>query len=955
MVTPAPRLERMPTGVTAFGPFRLDASAGRLWRDGGIVHLRPKTWDVLCVLVANPGRLLTKDDLLGAVWGGAAISDTIPSISVAEIRRALGDDTQQPRYVETVHGRGFRFIAPLAAPASEPAVPTVEPLPTRHPFVGRTQELAMLDGILAPESADCRLVLVAGEAGIGKTTLVAQFLQRLRHARPSAATSLANPQARAIIVGQGQCLAHSCEGYPYWPILGALQDMASAHREVVDALRTHAPSWLLRLPTLLQAGEADALRRRTESTDPGRVVDEMFALLRALAPLVWVFEDLHWADTATLDLLAWVADNRGLDGVCTIGTVRLADAMARAHGIARMRRESRRRGRCREINLAGLGEADVAAYLGLRLPQLRVPAWLPARLLERTGGNPFFLEHTVDHLVAASVLVDGAVGANHDELRLTQAVDAVPSTLRELVRDEIAALTDDERRIVQAASIVGLTTDGAAIAGAVAAPVEHVDAVCHELARRTTILIRGGDVVWPDGTASGRYDFRHALYQKVLYDDQPPALRREAHRRIGRGMARGFGAQAGEVAGVLASHFERGGESERAVFYHHLAAQEATRQHAAREAVTHLRRALALLPNVDERAAWEWKLLSDLGRILPALQGFGSTDLIDLYVRVRGLRSSGADAASERTAMAGLLLANLMQRRPQPAEELAHEILAMADDDADPTSRAYAELLMGAVLYHHGDIDGTIEHAERSLAVAPPELRLGPIEHRCTALVMSGAALWQVGQSERGLERAQAALLHARGADVDPFNVVLSLQPLLAIHQWRGDAAAALELASALTLEVERQGIDQARACAELIEAWARQQRGESTLAAAKVTSGVDALARHGSMMQTAYLLTVAVEVLVEQQQYARAAELLDEATASIEAGEARWWEPELHRWRAIVGHHLDGPRSAEHVAQGLRRSFDLAKLQGAHALHERTAETARRLGMASDSEVRLP
>ena len=86
---------------------------GQLWRGDEEIRLRPKTWDLLCLLVTNPGRLLSKDEIIDAVWGGAAVSDNMPGISVAELRRALQDDTRRPRFIETVHRRGFRFIAAI--------------------------------------------------------------------------------------------------------------------------------------------------------------------------------------------------------------------------------------------------------------------------------------------------------------------------------------------------------------------------------------------------------------------------------------------------------------------------------------------------------------------------------------------------------------------------------------------------------------------------------------------------------------------------------------------------------------------------------------------------------------------------------------------------------------------------------------------------------------------------
>ena len=93
-----------------FPPFRLDATNAQLWRGDQAINLRRKTFDVLLYLVDHPGRLVTKAALLDAVWAGVMVSDSMPATCVAELRRALGDEAKTPRFIETVHGRGYRFI-----------------------------------------------------------------------------------------------------------------------------------------------------------------------------------------------------------------------------------------------------------------------------------------------------------------------------------------------------------------------------------------------------------------------------------------------------------------------------------------------------------------------------------------------------------------------------------------------------------------------------------------------------------------------------------------------------------------------------------------------------------------------------------------------------------------------------------------------------------------------------
>jgi len=922
------------------------------------VHLRPKTWEVLCLLAANPGRLLTKDDMLDNVWAGSSVSDTMPSISVAELRRALQDDPKRPRYVETVHGRGFRFIAKMTtagelgeieSPHGDPPRPPHAAAGDGSPFVGRVAELARLEDLIASPNPQCRMILVSGDSGIGKTSLTRRFLDRIESGK-------ANSARRLPIVGWGQCLAHFGEGHPYLPVLGVLRSLCSGRPRVLEHLRETAPSWLARLPDLVTAVELDELRQRTASASPTRVLEEMAAFVRAAGPVVWALEDLHWADEATLDLVAVLAENLSLVDFWVIGTVRLAEAVGMAHPVTRMRRELLRRGRCREILLEGLAERDVVEYLECQMEAgVSYPDWLPRRLLFHSNGNPFLLAHTLEHLRGRGVLPSAAASAEVVAARLEAALDAVPDTLRDVIEDDIGRLTAAERNVLAAASLAGLEVDAAMIAAASGAEVEASDTICADLARRSHFLRRLGETTWPDGTVSGRYAFRHALYQKVLYENLPPSARRASHGRIGRALVVAFGEQANEIATVIADHFERGGDNDQAVTYHLLAARASSERHASREAALHLRCALKLLPHTtNDREAREAEILRELGKVLPALQGFADPGLLALYMRARSLQIKGAPAGDAVTPLIGQLLANLMQRQPYPAEELAREMLEMTASSEEKAPRAHAETLMGAVLYHQGDLAGTIDHADRALALAPESLTFGPMDLRCSALVMSGAALWQAGQPDAGLERALRGL-SVTGTSMHPFNRIITLQPLLAIYQWRGDVDAALATARDLAATVREQGILQAEACALLIEAWALFEGGNPTASADGVERGLAALREHGTMMQSVYLLTVAVEVMVGLGRLREASELLGEASALIDAGDARWWEPELRRWRAVLL-GLSQPGDAGDEAEAcFQASFNLAALQGSASLSLRTANSLAqvRQGQKRHAEAR--
>jgi DNA-binding winged helix-turn-helix (wHTH) protein len=130
-----------------FAPFRLDPVNGQLWRDNEEIILRPKTFEVLRYLAEHPGQLVTKAALLDAVWAELAVGDTMPAICIGELRKALGDTARMPQFIETIHRRGYRFIAKVTT-ATTPATEITSP-PPRSPaliMVGREAELAQMHG-----------------------------------------------------------------------------------------------------------------------------------------------------------------------------------------------------------------------------------------------------------------------------------------------------------------------------------------------------------------------------------------------------------------------------------------------------------------------------------------------------------------------------------------------------------------------------------------------------------------------------------------------------------------------------------------------------------------------------------------------------------------------------------------------------------------------------------------
>ena len=272
-----------------------------------------------------------------------------------------------------MHRRGYRFLAPVTASdrptstALAPAPPAAEheaprlPVAANDPalIAGREVELAQLQRWWAQAlQGERQVVVVMGEAGIGKTTVVDAFAAQV------SATA-------AIWVGRGQCIEQYGAGEPYLPLLEALSRLCRGvdGARLIELLQRHAPSWLMQLPALVVTAEFEVLQRRVSGTTRARMLRELAEAVEGVTaerPLLLVFEDLHWSDAPNLEWLAYVARRRDWARLLVLATYRPVDAIVRAHPVRPVMQELQRHGQCVELVLPCLSETGVSAYLARR-------------------------------------------------------------------------------------------------------------------------------------------------------------------------------------------------------------------------------------------------------------------------------------------------------------------------------------------------------------------------------------------------------------------------------------------------------------------------------------------------------------------------------------------------------------------------------------------------------------
>jgi predicted ATPase len=231
------------------------------------------------------------------VWANQSVGDETLTSCVKAARRAVGDSGQAQRVIQTVHGRGLRFVAEVSvanAPLAAPAMPAAAPRPPLQPLVGREAALTVLHQWYATARQGQRQVgFITGEAGIGKTAIVEAFVAQVA-------------AEGAVWIGHGQCIDQYSTGEAYFPVLEALGRLCRGPEGAyfLAWLRQQAPSWLGQMPALLPDADRDAVQRLARDATQARMLRELAEALESLTaerPLRLILEDLHWSDGATLD------------------------------------------------------------------------------------------------------------------------------------------------------------------------------------------------------------------------------------------------------------------------------------------------------------------------------------------------------------------------------------------------------------------------------------------------------------------------------------------------------------------------------------------------------------------------------------------------------------------------------------------------------------------------------
>src|SRR5215469_1205608 len=678
-----------------FGPFQLDSKSRELRRDERVISLRPKSFQLLTYMTEHPGRLLTKDELLDAGWGKTAVSDGVLKVCICEIREALDDDQAEPRYVQTVHRAGYRFIEAKHHGTTQCDTCVAFGGPVQYAknddvhIVGRDQEMAALRAAIdAALGGQASLVMLAGEPGIGKTRLAEEAG---RYARLHGAQVLV-----------GRCYEGESAS-PYSPFVELIREYVSTRPD--DALKTEmgdgasdiaklVPEIRNLIPNLPYAVASDPQGERMRLFD--NVVSFLVNASKA-NPIILHLEDLHWADKPTLLLLQHLTRRFKGSRLMVVGTYRDVELDQR-HPLSTVLAELRHERLYQRQSLRGLSESEVKELIEAlwqqQIAEHHGAAFVHA-VLRETDGNPFFIEEVLRHLVELGAL------HRHDGRWVTDpkavARMGVPENVRDVIGRRLSRLSETAHRVLTAAAFLGREFEFEVL-GRMSELGEEMMVPAVEEALSHRLVVETQDRGRP------RYAFTHVLVRQTLYEELSLPRRQHLHLQAAQAIETVHEYNLEPHVAALANHYRAAGaaaDPERAIDYSIRAGRAAHAVYAYEEAGAHWRAALELM---DEHGGSDRKRRAEL-----------------LWLLGGQLVSSGAKAVEYLEAAAPLF------------EELG-------DNQAACDVHLHLAIYLSANHLGEMDLRRAMPHftkAEALLAEQPESLR-----HALFCFIRAGACTW---------------------------------------------------------------------------------------------------------------------------------------------------------------------------------------------------------------------
>ncbi len=466
-----------------------------------------------------------------------------------------------------------------------------------------------------------------------------------------------------------------------------------------------------------------------------------------------------------------------------------------------------------QLRLDPLGQEDAQALLSALVGNDVALQPLKRFILEKTEGNPFFMEEIVQALVEQGMVVrDVSVGAaprgrptegTHMgvPLQVKSLTDLhLPATVQGILSARIDRLSPDDKALLQTLAVIGKEFPFSLMKQVVSKPEASLQT---QLAHLQAAEFIYEQPAFPEP----EYTFKHALTQEVAYNSVLIERRKVLHERTAQAIEGLFHSRLEDHYGDLAYHYSRSGNTPKAVEYLHVAGQQAVQRSANAEAITHLTTALELLrtlPDTPERVQHELGLHLTLGPVLMNIRGMAAPEVGALYTRARELCQQVGETSQLYPVLCGLWRVSLLRAELPLARELGEQLLGLAHKVRDPVLLREAHWALWATLYFLGELGPARAHVEQGLSLYNLQQHrshafLYGLDPGVVCLSVAALVLWQLGYPDQALKRSHEALTLAQEL-AHPFSLASALVSAAQLHQHRGERQAAQERAEAMAL-----------------------------------------------------------------------------------------------------------------------------------------------------------
>jgi class 3 adenylate cyclase/tetratricopeptide (TPR) repeat protein len=787
------------------------------------------------------------------------------------------------------------------------------------PLVGREEEVELLLRRWSrAKTGEGQVVLLSGEAGIGKSRLTAAVLERLATEPHTRLRYFCSPQhtdsALYSIIGQMERaagLAHDDKPQAKLDKLDSV--LAQTSTSVQDA------ALFAEMLSLPNDGRYPALDLTPEQRRQ-RTLEALMSQLAGLArqnPVLMIFEDAHWVDPTSLEVLGRAVDRIATLHVLLVVTFRPefnAPWVGQSHVTS--------------LTLNRLGEREAAAIIARLVENKELPAAVMAEIVERSDGIPLFVEE-----MTKAVLEAESEGAARRTAATGQSLaQAVPASLHASLMARLDRL-GPAKEVAQIGAAIGREFSHALLASVALQTGAELELALDRLIQ-AGLLFRQGTP--PQAT----FLFKHALVQDVAYSTLLRGGRRTLHARIADALL-----AASDIAPeIVAMHLQRAERSAESISYWRKAGEQSARRANDREAVSHFRRALSLLeaqPETNERWRTELAILSQLGPALMNVHGWAAAEVGEVVERAADVGRRLESSQELAPSIANLWVFQFTNGRLDAAEKISDDLLRIGRELNNSDVLLQGHHCAWPVRWGRGALADAVGHIDAGLALYDEErhahhrfLYLGHDPAVC-GLSIASQLYSTLGYPTRAIDTGERALALARRLNHEP-SLVHGLWFVVESQMTRCDVAGATANTGELLKLAEQYGLPQPRAIGRVYRGWALASAGKAVEGLALAEEGITLLERSGTRIFLSRNYCAIAEIYLILGRYADGLRQVEKALRiASDIGES-FYLPRLFQIRARL--MQASGQTDEAVEASLKRSLELAIVQGAKVFELRAA-----------------